>query len=115
MRRFHVADARETLRRERHRLEDRRIDRAERDVIGRERERALEFRVVVRADAEPQACLADRAHVGAVEIALAEMDPGRALVDRDAPVIVDDQRRACVAQIASASRVSRATCVSSCP
>ena len=36
------------------------------------------------------------ADVGAVEVALAEMDPSGALVDRDAPIIVDDQRRACL-------------------
>ena len=46
------------------------------------------------ADAKPEARPADRADVGAVEIALAEMDPRRALADRDAPVVVDDERRA---------------------
>ena len=48
----------------------------------------------MRTDAELHAGLADRADIGAIQIALAEMDPGRALADRNAPVIVDDQRRA---------------------
>ena len=82
------------LRREGHGLENRRIDRPERDVVRIEAQRALQLGVVVGADAEPQARLADRADVGVVEIALAEMDPRRALVDRDAPIIVDDQDRA---------------------
>ena len=89
-----LSDTLQALRRKSHGLENCRIDRAERDVVGIEPERAVQFGVVVGADAEPQARLADRADVGMVQIGLAEMDPSGALVDRDAPEIVDDKDRA---------------------
>ena len=91
---FPFADAPEPLRRERHRLEDGRIDRPQRDIVGFERQRALELRFIVRADAELEPGPADGGDVGVVEIALAEVDPWRAFVDRDAPVVVDDELRA---------------------
>ena len=91
------ADAREPLRRKSHHLQDRRIDRAKRDIIGLEAQRALEFRVVMRADADAQPARADRVHVGAVEIALPEMDAVGAGVDRDPPVVVDHKLRVSLA------------------
>ena len=53
----------EALRRERHGLEAREIDRPERDIVRLELERALKFRLVMRADPELYARLADRADV----------------------------------------------------
>ena len=44
------------------------IDRAERDIVGLELERALELGFVMRADAELHPGLADRADIRAVEI-----------------------------------------------
>ena len=105
MRRFHSPMRSQALRRESHGLENRRIDRPERDIVGIELERALKLGVVVGADAEPHAGLSDRADVGLVEIVLAEMDPSGALVDRDAPEIVDDEDRASLR--ASPERLAR--------
>src|SRR5271165_370852 len=89
-----VPDPFEPLRGEGHRFQDRRVDRPERDIVGLKLERALEFGVVVRADAEPEARAADGGNVRAVEIALAEVNPGGALIDGDSPEIVDDEVRA---------------------
>ena len=50
-----------------------------------------------------------RLHVGAVEIALAEVNVIRAGFDRDAPIVVDDKLRAgLAADRSSASRISPA-------
>ena len=100
-----LADALQALRRDSHGLENRRIDRPERDVVGIELKRALKLGVVVGADAEPHAGLPDRADVGLIEIVLAEMDPSGALVDGDTPEIVDDQGRASLG--ASPERLTR--------
>ena len=59
----------------------------------------------MRRDAELDAGLADRADIGVIEIALAEMNPGRALVDRNAPIVVDNQR--CARFRADRQRVTR--------
>ncbi len=106
-RRFHSPMRVKPLRRKGHRLEDGRIDRPERDIVGLERERALELGLVMRRDAELDARPADGRDVGAVEIALAEMHPGRALADGDAPVVVDDERRAGLAADRERLRASR--------
>ena len=47
--------------------------------------------MIVRADAELQARATNRLHVGIDEVLLAEMNPAAALVDRDLPVVVDDE------------------------
>ena len=57
-------EAREALRREGHLLQYGRIDRAERDIVGLRRERAIKFGLVVRRDAESQPRAADRRQVG---------------------------------------------------
>src|SRR5690606_33170563 len=91
---FPFADPLEALRRPRHRLQHRREDRTERDVIRIDCQRALELRMIVRADADPDACVPNRGNIRAFEIALPEMDEAAVLVDRNSPVVVDDQRRA---------------------
>ena len=89
-----IRRCRRALRGEGHRLEDRRIDRSERDIVGLEPQRAVQLRLVMRRHPKLEAGLADGPNVRAVEVALAQVDPVRALVDRDPPMVVDDQRRA---------------------
>ena len=79
------------LRREAHRLQRRREDRAERDIIGLGGERGLQLGIVMRREAERQPRLLDRGDVGLGEILLAEMKMLGASDDRRAPVVVDDQ------------------------
>ena len=67
---------------------------AERHVVGIERQTALEFGVVMGADAEPEARLADCRDVGRIEVLLPEMDEVAAGVDGGLPVVVDDENRA---------------------
>src|SRR5690606_7057975 len=57
-------------------------------------ERAIELGTITGADAEPDLRVANRSDIRVVEIALPEMDEIAAFVDRDAPMIVDDERRA---------------------
>src|SRR5690606_40837606 len=80
--------------RPRHRRRLGREDRTERDVVGLQAERPLELGAIARVDAEPDLRAADRSEIGPVEIALPEMDEIAAFVDRDAPVIDDDEHRA---------------------
>src|SRR5690606_7202943 len=89
-----LADPPEALAVPPHLLEDRRPDRAERDVIGRNRKRALELRLVMGRHAEPDPGAADRGDVGIVQILLTQMDPLAPEVDRMLPVVVDDEDRA---------------------
>src|ERR1700733_7702400 len=88
------ADARQSLRRPRHHFEQRRINRAERHVVGSEPERAFELALVVRADAEPHAGAAQCHQVRAVELPLPQGDEIAAGLERCLPVIIDDQLRA---------------------
>ena len=88
---FHSASRAETLRRPRHLLQPGRVDRAERHIVGIDGEALVELGMVVGADAEPDAGAAQRRHVGLGKILLAEMDVVAALVDRDLPVVVDDE------------------------
>ena len=88
------ADALQPLRRERHRLQDGRIDRPERDIIGIERQSAIKLGMIMRADPDAQARRANALHIGAVEIALAEMNEIGAFVDGDFPIVIDDELRA---------------------
>ena len=64
---------------EAHRLEDRRVDRPERDIVGRDAKRPVELGLVMAADAELQPGRPDRGEIGGVEILLAEMDEVAAL------------------------------------
>ncbi len=73
---------------------DRREDRAERHVVGIDREPPFELGLVAGRDAESEALPAYGGEIRRVEVLLPEVDPLRALVDRRAPVVVDDQRRA---------------------
>ena len=95
MRRFHSPMLLETLRRERHRLEAGQIDRPQRDIVRLEASSARSSSAsscVLTPSLMP--ALRTAPDIGVIQIVLAEMDPGRALVDRDAPIVVDDQRRA---------------------
>ena len=84
-------DLRNALRREAHRFQRGRKDRAERDVVGLGAQRGLQFLVVMGGDAERQPGLADRLEIGVGQIFLAEMQMLRAGDDRRAPVVVDHE------------------------
>ena len=71
-------EAGQALRRPRHRLERRRIDGTERDVVGPRRKRRVELFGCVGAYAEPDPGPPDGREVGRGEILLAEMDEVRA-------------------------------------
>lgn len=74
-----------------HLLENRRVDWAERDIIRLCGECRRKFRVIVTGKAELQPGTADGRQVSNCEILLAEMNEIAALIDRDLPVIIDDQ------------------------
>ena len=84
-------NAGQSLRREGHGFQDRRIDRPQRDVIRVCVEGPRELGVVMGRDAEFCTRAADRTKVRRFEIALAEMDEIAAGVDCMLPIIIDDE------------------------
>ena len=88
------ADARQSLRLPRHHFQQGRVDRTERHVVRRERQRSLELALIVRADAETYAGTAQRRHIGAIEVALPEVHEVAARLEREPPVIVHDELHA---------------------
>ena len=92
-RRLPGAEPGEPLRRKFHLFQKRRIDRPERDIVGGDGQRPVAFGFVMGRNADPDAGAAQRRNIGPVEIALAEMDEIAAFVDREPPIIVDDELR----------------------
>ncbi len=100
--------ARQSLRRPLHSLENGRVNRSERDIVGLGSKCCLQFRLVMGAESELQAGGADCAKVGLRQVLLAEMDEVAAFRDRQLPVVVDDELAALPrSQTALAARISR--------
>src|SRR5208283_4597088 len=91
--RLPFADPREALRREGHRLQQRRIDRPQSEIVGSKRKRSFKLFFIVSGDAQLDAGGRERSEIRAVEILLAEMHEPASLLDCDAPIIIDDKRR----------------------
>src|SRR5437660_2233539 len=89
-----LADPRETLRSPGHRLQQRRVDRAERHIVRLETERARELGLIVGADAEPHPGASQPRHVRALEIPLPEMHELATRRECELPIVVDDQLHA---------------------
>ena len=81
------------LRRPGHLFQDGREDRAERDVIRLGGEGLLQFGLVMGGDAQFQPARLDGGEVGAGEIFLSEVDEIASQLQREAPMVVDDQLR----------------------
>src|SRR6185437_3429547 len=88
-----LADAAESLRREGHHFEECRVDGPQGDVVRRMIEGARQLRLIVRADADPDAGAAKGRHVCRVEVALPQVHEVAGLLQCELPVIVDDALR----------------------
>ena len=91
MRFFHSVIFRNALRREAHRFQRGRKDRAERDVVRLGAQRGFQFFVVMGGNAERESGVADRLEIGIGQVFLAEMQMLGAGHDRRAPVIIDHE------------------------
>ena len=65
----------------------------QRDVGGFHRQRARQLRVVMGGHAEPQPGAVNGRQIGGIEIFLAQMHAVGAVLDRQPPVVVDEQSR----------------------
>lgn len=105
-------EARQALRRKSHRLQDRRINGSKRDIIRLNGKRAGKFGVVMRGNAQPQTRAPDRGKIGAIKITLPKMDEIAARLDRQLPMIIDDElspgaraKRPCLGDLGTKDRL----------
>ena len=64
---------------------------AQRDVRGARRQRDINFHIVVSGDAETQSGFADSAQIGGFQIFLPQVYPVGLMLNRQLPVIVNEQ------------------------
>src|SRR5690606_8925480 len=74
-----------------HRLENRRVDGTQSNVVRLRRQSGFEFGMVVGRQAQLQPGLPDRRQVRRGEVLLAEMNEIATLIDREPPMVVDDE------------------------
>jgi hypothetical protein len=79
----------ETLRRPGHPLQGRWIDRSKSNIVRIKRQGTIELGMTVSADTDSESRLAQRWHIGRIQVALSEMHKIASCRERTLPMVVD--------------------------